>query len=496
LFHTNVFDYMESRLTAWCRAGEVMLRSYQAQVGETICRAVLERSGGTFCVMFPRQAGKNELQAWIISYLLWQHREIGGDIVAISPTWQPQAQTAMRRLERALRAHPRTQQVWEKEGGYIYRIGQARVSFFSGQPEANIVGATASLLLLVDEAQDVPVEKFDKEISPMAAAYNAVHAFWGTAGTSHTLLSREWQAVQQSPGAGGSWRIDADAVRQEVPEYGTHVDRQIARLGRGHPLIRSQYFSQEIGQDLSLFNPARRALMQGRHAWLDAPLSGERYALLVDVAGDEQGAELQAGMDESELHDRRDATAVTLVRVHLDDPQSGPIYQVVQRAAWVGLPHPQVVRRLQALAEQWAARYVVVDATGMGEGVASFLERLLPGRVLRFVFTQKSKSALGWAWLSAIENGHYQEYAPQQNAQAKQMADEFWRQVEFCQSEALPGPGRLLRWGVPAGSRAGSRDGGGFVHDDLLMSAALCTQLDDRPWGLGESAIIPGRFEW
>ncbi|MBL8129836.1 MAG: hypothetical protein JNM64_19525, partial [Chloroflexia bacterium] len=41
-----------------------------------------------------------------------------------------------------------------------------------------------------------------------------------------------------------------------------------------------------------------------------------------------------------------------------------------------------------------------------------------------------------------------------------------------CTYEVLPGPGRLLRWSVPA-SRG---------HDDLLVSAALAARLDRLDW--------------
>jgi hypothetical protein len=110
-------------------------------------------------VMFPRQSGKNELQAQIEAYLLVLLREKGGEMVKVSPTWKPQSQNAMRRLERTVKANMVTAGWWGKESGYIYRVGEARITFLSGAPEANIVGATATLLLQVDEAQDVLPEK-------------------------------------------------------------------------------------------------------------------------------------------------------------------------------------------------------------------------------------------------------------------------------------------------------------------------------------------------
>lgn len=97
----------------------------------------------------------------------------------------------MRRLERVLNANQLTRGRWSREHGYIYRLGQARLFFLSGQPGANIVGATANLLLEVDEAQDILIERYDKDIAPMAAPANATRVFWGTAWTPDTLLGRE-----------------------------------------------------------------------------------------------------------------------------------------------------------------------------------------------------------------------------------------------------------------------------------------------------------------
>ena len=44
-----------------------------------------------------------------------------------------------------------TRAIWRKEQGYIYSIHQSRIYFLSGQPTANVVGATANLLLACDE---------------------------------------------------------------------------------------------------------------------------------------------------------------------------------------------------------------------------------------------------------------------------------------------------------------------------------------------------------
>ena len=69
--------------------------------------------------------------------------------------------------------------------------GNTNLRCLSASPNAAIVGATADLMLEVDEAQMVSAEKFDREAAPMAASTNAVQVFWGTAWDDQTLLARE-----------------------------------------------------------------------------------------------------------------------------------------------------------------------------------------------------------------------------------------------------------------------------------------------------------------
>ncbi|HSV85664.1 MAG TPA: hypothetical protein VLH85_03760, partial [Levilinea sp.] len=225
-----------SDVTRFCEwASHLRLRLYQQAVARAVVQSVLGEQGLSFVVMFPRQSGKNELQAQIETFLLANLRRRDAEMIKISPTWKPQSYNAMRRLERVLKRNRLTRIFWSKEQGYIYRVGQARIFFLSGSPEANIVGATASTLLSVDEAQDIQIQKFDKDIAPMAASTNATRVFWGTAWTSRTLLARELRAAREEERRDGSRRVfvaDADIVAEEVPEYGLFVAGQVARLGR------------------------------------------------------------------------------------------------------------------------------------------------------------------------------------------------------------------------------------------------------------------------
>ncbi len=485
------------------------LRQYQQQVAITVVELVMEKRGDTIAVIFPRQSGKNELQAQIEAYLLVLFREQDAEMVKVSPTWKPQSLNAMRRLERVLKRNAATKDAWVKESGYVYRVGSARIFFLSGSPEAHIVGATASHFLEVDEAQDVLISKFDRDIAPMAASTNATRVFWGTAWTSRTLLARELRAALEAerqdileassagePRQAGlfvrrrAFVLTADQVGAEVPAYKKFVEGEIAKLGRLHPMIRTQYFSEAIDAESGMFPERRVALMQGSHPRQAAPRTGQLYAMLVDVAGEDEGVQdesLQLGMEARLANPGRDSTVLTVVEVDLsslaDDLVKAPTYRVAERRDWVGVKHSGLYAVLKAQAEHWKARYLVIDATGVGAGLASFLEKVLPGRVIPFVFNSATKSRLGWDFLSVVEAGRFKDYAQVDGQRAA-----FGLQLSNCQMEITPGPERKMRWGVPDGLRDAST--GELVHDDWILSAALCAVLDPLPWSLTAPPLV------
>ncbi|MBP7228766.1 MAG: hypothetical protein KA988_06600, partial [Longilinea sp.] len=415
--------------------------------------------------------------------LLFSNTDV--EMVKVSPTWKPQSLNAQRRLQRVLERHPLTAAYgWHKESGYLYRLGRARISFLSAAPESNIVGATANLLLEVDEAQDVQIAKFDKEVAPMAASTNATRVFWGTAWNDQTLLARELraaQAAEQRDGRRRVFRITAEHVAAECPPYADFVAAQVARFGRAHPLIRTQFFSEEISSQTGLLNEARLQLMQGKHASHAQPQAGALYAFTLDVGGEDAG--LANGSGELQ-NPRRDATALTIFALdqsRLSDPLfAAPIYQVMQRFEWVGVPHPQLYAALLSLAQTWQPRFIVVDATGVGAGLAAFLGRALPGRVLPFLFNPATKSSLGWRFLAIIETGRFQEADPQSCSPAQRALRERFLQQGCACTLQTDGLQHSLRWSVPDSAQDPAT--GLPLHDDLLLSAALCAVLEDQPW--------------
>lgn len=496
-------------------ASGLKLRAYQQAAARAIVDSVLHRRGLTFVVIMSRQAGKNELQAQLECFLLTRLMQTNAEIVKASPTFKPQTENAMRRLERVLQANVIARRLWKRDAGYIYRVGSASIYFFSAYKEANVVGATASTLLECDEAQDVLPAKWDKDFAPMAASTNATTVFWGTIWTSRTLLARELRAAKAAQAKDGIRRVfmfDAEAVGAEVEAYAAYVAAQVQKLGRAHPLIKTQYFLEEIDAEGGMFPPARRALMVGTHGCASAPTPGRIYALLVDVAGEDASASLSTGSEagslalaaaQAELREReprKDSTAVTIVEIDLstlsDLLKRAPTYKVVHRRLWTGAKHAGLYGELKALAEAWSARYLVIDATGIGAGLASFLDKALRGKVIPYVFSSKSKSDLGYGFLAVIDSGRFKDYAesplaprpPTGTCSGRSLLAQFNRELDAVQYEILDGPGKLMRWSVAADAR--DPESGEVLHDDLIMSAALCAVLDQQSWGLPGGFVV------
>ena len=477
-----------SNIDVFCsKCSGLDLRSYQSEPAQSIIRSILDHSGYSFVVIFPRQSGKNELQAQLITYLLLFFSSLSAEIVSISPTWRPQCYNAMYRLQTTLENNFLTEPFFHTSRGHIFQIGKARCYFLSGSPTSSVVGLTASTLLMVDEAQDIDIAKFDKDILPMAASSNATRVFFGTAWSSNTLLAREYafaKSKQTSDGIRRVWRLSADQVSSEVPYYGEFVAEQISKLGRQHPMVKTQYFSEDIDAEGGLFPPERVLMMKGNHVPLENPLPGHVYVFSLDFAGEDE-----VSIDGYSLSSRRDFTALTIAQVELT-AAGLPSFSVVFRKAWHGVKHTSLYSVISSLIRFWHPKYVVCDATGVGAGITSFLSSAFKSLVIPFIFNFRSKSDLAWSFLSLIDSGRYKDYfCP--SGPLFHLQNTFFRECEFCQYEVQPGPDKRIRWSVP--DNTSDPINGEIIHDDLLVSAALLSSLVENNFAPhSPGVIIPG----
>ena len=358
-------------------------------------------------------------------------------------------------------------------------IGSCRTIFLSGDGQANVVGATANLLLVINEAQDILPAIYEKNFAPMAASRNATRVFCGTVWSSATLLAEMTRACREAEKADGIRRVflyTAEEVRKENKWFGEFVDGQVRRLGRNHPFVKTQFFCEEIDAESGMFPPGRQALMRGSHNQRMTPEAGKMYAFLIDVAGQDEARQGIGGKGSGEMREReRDSTALKIVEIDLSTVAvlGRPTYLVVYRQSWTGARQTTVFGAMRALAQTWKPMRIVIDATGIGEGLWSMLDNALGSDVVLPVkFTPSIKSELGYGFIGIVESGRYHEYSP--------FPAELTAQLNKCRSEIVPGPSMLMRWGVPDGTRDPAS--GELVHDDDLMTSALCHELDKLEW--------------
>jgi hypothetical protein len=226
--------------------------------------------------------------------------------------------------------------------------------------------------------------------------------------------------------------ISPESVGRENPAYSTFVRNQVRLLGRQHPLIKSEYFNEPIEAAAGLFPPRRRALMLGRHPRRYEPVADQVYLALIDIGGQDETPTDQFGLLQNPS---RDYTVCTIA--HVDNsvaqpagPESsdrgedstaiGPTYYVQDVFVDHGSRHfqtlfgqPPLMDRLVAYLRHWRVSAIVVDATGVGQGIAdALIQTFPPATVISFNFAQNhNKARLGNDFLALIETGRFKYFS-------------------------------------------------------------------------------------
>jgi hypothetical protein len=181
-------------------------------------------------------------------------------------------------------------------------------------------------------------------------------------------------------------------------------------------------------------------------------------------------------------------TIARLIAPRPDAIVQEPGIEIVEHAAWQGAPHAELMGGLaRLLRDVWRVRRLVIDATGIGEGLASALtamlkadsrmidERSTPAssliphpsslvrgapEIVRLRLTEERKSALGYGLLAAVNSGRLRLYRPDGSPEYRALR----RELELARAEYRPS--RRLSWFVDPS------DG----HDDFIMSLALAIE--------------------
>jgi len=443
------------------------LRPYQREAALAILDSVFSKKGLTFSIEIARQGGKNELSAQLELLLLTLYMAEPRNLLKCSPTFKPQAIISMMRLKDRLN-DAGFHGIWNSELGYIIRLGNARAIFLSADESANVVGNTAHILMEVDEAQDVSKEKYTKVFKPMGATTNVTTVHYGTTWDDSTLLEEIKQTnleLERKDGIKRHFRYDWEEVASHNPDYLAYVEAERERLGENHPLFLTQYRLLPIQGGGGYMNTQQKTQLAGKHPRKRQPSPDKVYVAGIDIAGE---AEEAADATLRALKPRQDSTVVSIAELDYticDDIIKNPQIKLVEHYWWTGKRHTELYTQLvDILKNVWHCRRIVVDATGIGEPVSSFLRQSLGARVSPFTFTQRTKSELSFSLLAAINSGRLKMYRGDGSTEFL----EFWCEIDKAKSQYRPN--QTMNFYVDPSQG----------HDDFLMSLALVVEAANQ----------------
>ena len=456
------------------------LYRYQTLWANYILEVIRERRTEIVVVEMSRQSGKNETSAQIEALTLATYGRSGGSIVKTAPTWIPQIDNSKSRFE--ARAGSLKERLpflsFAPKEGYKYRCGRAEIAFMSAQPKANVVGATASLLMEIDEAQDTDRDKFNKDFSPMRASTGAPLVAYGTTWTDDTLLEDFKRAIEEGGAAGRIYKITPDIIAESNPRYWNFVQSEIARLGSAdHPWIATQYFLKALATAGRMLSRENLELIIGSHGRQATRINEAQIVAGIDFAGADEDSKIVSLGGPS----GRDSVALSVASVEWIRLAAGlevPYTRILARYEWTNV-NPVALHTVlfELLAQRWKVDRVHCDATGIGATSTAFLadalnrnnrERVIP---VTFDGSWNTHTNLAFQYLAAIMSGRLRDYAPAgfdplAVAAAEKLTEPNvdragWWQRGHAKLEARSG--QRVRAYVP------SKEG----HDDILISEML-----------------------
>jgi hypothetical protein len=235
----------------------------------------------------------------------------------------------------------------------------------------------------------------------MGSATNVTTILYGTTWDDSTLLEEMKQAnleLEKKDGIKRHFRYDWQEVGRYNPDYLRFVQSERERLGEEHPLFRTQYALLPISHGGGFLSRQQIALMVGEHQRQSQPDGKRAYIAGVDLAGEHEWETSLRGAlaTKQSLTDMRlpryarkddrsghDSSVITIAEVDAADTSTSlraspllPLLRVVEQYRWTGTPHSQLYTQMtNILKNVWNCQRIVVDATGIGQPVASFLRQ-------------------------------------------------------------------------------------------------------------------------
>ncbi len=293
-------------------------------------------------------------------------------------------------------------------------------------------------------------------------------------------MSAHNQELERQDGIRRHFAFDWTTLAQINQHYRRFVEGEMQRLGEDHLSIRTQYRLLPISGAGYLLNDLQRLLIKGTHSWLDEPDEDEDgyYVAGMDIGGEDERS--QPGDEQQTASGKRDSTIITIGRVSYNELDL-PGIEIVHQYWFTGMRHLDQYAATCEIMQRWNIQKLVIDKTGLGEGLASLLtEKFGEERVNGFRFTRPSKSALTFHFLGMINSGRMKLYAVDQAP--RPLYEECWHQLTMARY-TVPGEGLITMECNP-----------GEAHDDFLISIALCAEaVREMYTPIREASIVAPR---
>ena len=371
------------------------LRGPQAEIIKKVEEFVLKKSGGVMPILSARQTGKNEIAANLHKRHLFRNQfsENLRSWVRTAPTYKPQIVNSKKRLRELLKLDSKNlihdplflKQKLIKEEGYIWRLGNSSVEFISSGDNANVVGATASECLDMDEAHKVSKAKFDEDFAPFTASTNAATLLWGVA--SDGMDTIEWYRQRNIEEGKPELNLyyPCEFWMEFHAPYRAHVESRVNALGWNHPIIKTQYRLIPVSAEGRFLTDQQiRNIFESDHERQVTPKYGKRYEALIDIAAGNEDFNPQSVM-EGEENTTTDSTVIWIYEVTNEIAQNN-VFTIIRlvNVKWItGAALPQVEKEIKETIEFWRISKATIDAVGVGRQIAESMEQIFGVSIIK-----------------------------------------------------------------------------------------------------------------
>jgi hypothetical protein len=386
------------------------LRGPQAEIIKKVEAHVRAHKGGVMTILSARQTGKNEISATLQRRHLTfnQHSSHKSSWIRTAPTHEPQIVNSKKRLEEVIQLdrkniahHPLCMDTRiQKTEGYIWRLGNATVEFMSSGPHSNVVGATASECLDMDEAHQIGREKFDEDFAPFTASTDAATLLWGVAADGLDTIESYRVLNEENKRKDLNLRYPCEIWMEHSEVYASHVKGRERALGWEHPIMKTQYRLIPVANEGTFLSKTQsKSFLDSEHDKELSPRPGKVYEIVIDIAAGNEDLNPNNTFDrldtDSNEQTATDSTVVWIYEVteHICQNNIFPIVNMVSLEWWTGVTLPEQEIKITELIRYWKAQKVTIDGVGVGRQMAEALEqRFGPFMINKYIASGPSVS--------------------------------------------------------------------------------------------------------